>query len=71
MPQIMNRPSKPKTYREFDTVELARPVVCEGHHFPKGSIGTIVHVSSDPIDYEIEFFEPHACVATVVTADLA
>jgi hypothetical protein len=56
---------------EFDVISLARPVECEGRLIQPGTLGTVLDVSPSGLRFEIEFFQPFHCVATVWIEDIA
>lgn len=57
-------------YREFDVVETRAAIWAEGHIFPSGSHGTIVHIHKGGEAFEVEFATPASAVVTLEPSDL-
>ena len=56
---------------EFDSVTLLEAVEFMGHWIQPGTKGVIVHLYPDGDHFEVEFFEPKPCVATVHISQVA
>lgn len=57
-------------YRELDIVETKAAIWAEGHIYPSGSHGTIVHVHKGGEAFEVEFATPAPAVVTLEQSDL-
>jgi hypothetical protein len=65
MPRSDLRDGHREKFPELSIVALTRPLHVEGGEMPVGARGTVVAAYRDGLAYEVEFFEPFHCVATV------
>lgn len=65
------RPTPRAPIKEFDSVTLLEAVEELGHKVLPGTKGVVVHVYPDGENFEVEFFKPKACVATVHISQIA
>jgi Domain of unknown function (DUF4926) len=66
-----NKPPPEPQFREFERVSLLEPISSMGFDVPAGANGTIVDIHPDGFRFEVEFFEPHPCDATVEPNQIA
>ena len=63
-------PATATAYHELDVVAIRAAIWADGHMYPSGSQGTIVHVDKRGEAFEVEFDSPAPIVVTLEPGDL-